>query len=119
MTRALTSASTLEALTLLTAAIRTIVECAANGLRNGVPQRNGFASVTSANFMRGSRSWLMAIERAVTPTSCGALHERPDDDEPEQRDGGTIQIHACSRLGRIANPPGLSVRDWFRWRRPR
>ena len=25
-----------------------------------------------------------------------------------------LAVHNCSRLGRVANPPGFSLTDWFR-----
>jgi hypothetical protein len=25
-----------------------------------------------------------------------------------------VAVHSCSRLGRVANPPGFSFTDWFR-----
>ena len=27
-----------------------------------------------------------------------------------------LAVHSCSRLGRVANPPGFSLTDWFRRR---
>jgi hypothetical protein len=32
---------------------------------------------------------------------------------------GPITIYFCSRLGRVANPPGFSFVDWFRSARRR
>lgn len=25
-----------------------------------------------------------------------------------------LATHSCSRIGRVANPPGFSIADWFR-----
>ena len=25
-----------------------------------------------------------------------------------------VMVHSCNRLGRVANPPGFSLSDWFR-----
>lgn len=30
-----------------------------------------------------------------------------------------VLVHSCSRLGRVANPPGFSFSDWFRSARRR
>jgi hypothetical protein len=30
-----------------------------------------------------------------------------------------VLIHSCNRLGRVANPPGFSLSDWFRSARRR
>lgn len=30
-----------------------------------------------------------------------------------------VLVHSCSRLGRVANPPGFSLSDWFRSARRR
>jgi hypothetical protein len=30
-----------------------------------------------------------------------------------------IAVHSCSRIGRVANPPGFSFADWFRSARRR
>lgn len=31
----------------------------------------------------------------------------------------TVTVHSCNRLGRVANPPGFSLTDWFRSGRQR
>lgn len=40
----------------------------------------------------------------------------PDDGVAEDR---PLAVHSCSRLGRTANPPRFSIRDWFRFGRRR
>ena len=30
-----------------------------------------------------------------------------------------VAVHTCSRIGRVANPPGFSFSDWFRSSRKR
>ena len=34
-------------------------------------------------------------------TACGVAAQRP------------VTVHSCNRLGRVANPPGFSLTDWF------
>lgn len=30
-----------------------------------------------------------------------------------------LAVHSCSRIGRVANPPGFSLSEWFRSTRKR
>jgi hypothetical protein len=30
-----------------------------------------------------------------------------------------VAVHSCSRIGRVANPPGFSISEWFRSSRKR
>lgn len=30
-----------------------------------------------------------------------------------------VTVHSCSRIGRVANPPGFSISEWFRSGRKR
>ena len=54
----------------------------------------------------------MTMERgAVTPSTSVAPNEHTGADETGQ--DAPMEIHTCSRLGRTANPPGLSVSDWW------
>jgi len=46
----------------------------------------------------------------------GAPGAQVDDEVTAQ---GPIAVYNCNRLGRIANPPRLSLADWFRSARRR
>lgn len=48
--------------------------------------------------------------------SAGGVGTRADDDVTAQ---GPAMVHSCSRLGRVANPPGFSFADLFRSARRR
>lgn len=37
-----------------------------------------------------------------------------DDAGGQLSTGSPIAVHSCSRLGRVANPPGFSFSSWFR-----
>ncbi len=45
------------------------------------------------------------------PVSPGASGDTSDLDVTAQR---PIAVHTCSRLGRVANPPGISFSAWCR-----
>ena len=42
-----------------------------------------------------------------------------DDAADDTRAPRPVLIHSCSRLGRVANPPGFSLSGWFRSARRR
>jgi hypothetical protein len=48
------------------------------------------------------------------PFATGASGGRAHDEVTEQL---PLAVYSCSRIGRVANPPGFSFSDWFRWRR--
>jgi hypothetical protein len=48
--------------------------------------------------------------------SMGASSVRGTDEVTAQL---PIEVHSCSRLGRVANPPSFSFADWFRSARRR
>jgi hypothetical protein len=51
-----------------------------------------------------------------TSITSGALGAHGADEITARR---PLTIYSCSRLGRLANPPGFSIADWFRAARRR
>jgi hypothetical protein len=42
-----------------------------------------------------------------------------DDTATRSASEGSVLVYSCSRLGRVANPPGFSFSTWFRSARRR